>query len=58
MAAPPLVCTAELGTVITWTTWLTMTLIDADVPERSAGWLPSSVTVTEKLATPDVIVAT
>src|SRR5262249_8302384 len=35
----------------------TMTLIDADDPACSEGWVPSMVTVTEKVATPEVIVA-
>src|SRR5581483_4502343 len=49
--------TALVGTVSTCTTWLTMTLIDAEAPACSAGWLPSSVTVTVKVATPEVTVA-
>ncbi len=55
--APPPVCTELVGTVSTCTTWLTMTLIDADAPACSEGSLPSRVTVTPKLATPEVMVA-
>src|SRR6202034_3992253 len=39
------------------TTWLMTTLTDADIPGRSDGLAPVRTTVTGKLATPDVTVA-
>ena len=52
-----MVCTALVGTVMTPTTWLMITLTDADIPGRSDGLAPLRTTVTGKVATPDVTVA-
>ena len=50
--------TALVGTVRTWVAWLMTIDTAAEVPAWSEGLLPSIVTVTGKVATPEVTVAT
>jgi len=51
------VCTALVGTVSTWTTWLTTMLAVAETPGLIELLVSLSCAVTPKVATPDVMVA-